>query len=139
VFDEVDLYITHIQVDEINQTKSPAGRKESLLRQLKVLSPEKLNTKAVTFPIQFGAQEFGDGTHQQINERMNSAVSGYPKKKRIKKEKNNWRDALIIEAALKYGLTLVTTDNEMADEAREHCGIDSLIYIEFKEVINAMS
>ena len=132
----VDVFATHVQYDEINQTKCPQKLAE-LRRVFAVLvaddppweSERLIPTESAVWDISRWDLCRWAGEDSQ-HEPMKAALDNRRKKF------NNIHDALIAETALIGGLTLITNDVNLAEvteefgglsmsweQLREHCGI----------------
>jgi len=96
--EDFELYITHIQIDEINQCPDKDKRARLFLFKSK-LSPIVIPTESLILGTsRLGEARFGDG---KILEEIR------------KENLNNTKDALIGETAIKNNLLLVTEDNQL--------------------------
>ncbi len=116
---KVDVYVTHIQRDELNST-SNAKRRELLQKTFHEVSAETVPTESAVFDVsRFDEARFGteDGLYLKIKVALDA--------KKLKQ--NNIQDALIAETAIVNGFTLVTDDRQLAEIVQTHCGkaIDS--------------
>ncbi|MCC4227416.1 type II toxin-antitoxin system VapC family toxin [Zunongwangia profunda] len=93
--EDFELFITHIQVDEINECPNKEKRAK-LLNFMIELRPEKIPTESfVVGTSRIGSAKIGDGN---LIERLRTG--------NLKKT----NDALIGETAIKNNLTLITND-----------------------------
>lgn len=134
IFLKADFFITHIQDDEIQATKDPYRRGElknvfkniiqiklptesfllgtSLLDDAKITNPVK--TESAVYDIsKYGKAKYPSVTNQFDFVCLKSALD----KKRI--HKNNAKDALIAETAIKNNLILVTDDKPLFEVMTE--------------------
>ena len=106
--------ITHIQVDEINETKDKERRARLLLMQAS-LHCELLPTQSFVFDVsRFGHAKLGDGKLFSSLKMELDILNG--------NKGNNVRDALIAEAAIENGHTLLTADNALKTATEKHTG-----------------
>lgn len=118
---ELRLYATHIQRDELCNTKEP-DRRGKLIEIFEFLVPRDTDPEhageiptesAVIGVSRFGKAKFSDGVlYQRILTAMDEC----------KKENNNKRDALIAETAIRNNLILVTDDKVLAKVTRQFGG-----------------
>jgi hypothetical protein len=96
--------ITHIQVDEINKTKDEERRAKLALAQAS-LRCQLLPTQTFVFDLsRFDYARMGDGKlFKSLTSELDALNGG---------KKNNNRDALIAEAAIAGGYTLLTADRK---------------------------
>lgn len=131
-------YITHIQHDELQNTKDPT-RKHALLKifdevvtdessidtesfvldvsrlNMAKLGGRRLPTESAIWDVsRYGQAKWTpeDSIYQAIKDRLDS----------FKKKQNNIQDALIAETAIKNGLALVTNDQNLCTVAKEFGG-----------------
>ena len=106
--------ITHIQVDEINKTKDEERRARLLLAQAR-LRCELIPTQTFLFGrSRFGLAKLGDGA---LFSNLKGELDGLNGRK-----ENNDRDALIAEAAIANGHTLLTADEDLRAATEKHGG-----------------
>jgi hypothetical protein len=106
--------ITHIQVDEINKTKDEDRRAKLILVQVS-LHCKLLPTESFLLDVsRLDHAKLGDG------QLFTSIKTELDKLNRAKK--NNNRDALIAEAAVQNGLTLITADEDLKSVTEQHSG-----------------
>ncbi len=111
---KVDVYVTHIQRDELNAT-SNAKRRELLQKTFHEVSAETVPTESAVYGAsRYGEAKFGakDGLYLKIKVALDA--------KKLKP--NNIQDALIAETAIVNGFTLVTDDRHLAEIVQTHCG-----------------
>lgn len=104
-----ELYMTHVQLNEIQATRSD-DRLKSLLSVFSSVEQEAVPTAAAVFDVsEWGGAEWGDGdgTYTAILNGLNTRNGG---------NRGNVRDALIAVTALKRNFTLVTNDSDLAEE-----------------------
>lgn len=115
-FDGADLYITHIQRDELGNT-SDTDRRSALLDVVQVIEADSLPTVGAVFDVsRFDECEWtpSDGSLQSIFDEITLADAQQGKKS---SDINRWRDALILETSLKQQMTLITNDGGLAKVA----------------------
>jgi hypothetical protein len=106
--------ITHIQVDEINKTKDEERRARLLLVQAS-LHCKLLPTETLVMDIsRLDHAKLGDGKLFTSLKLELDALNGG--------KKSNIRDALIAEAAIANGYTLLTADSDLKSAAEKHSG-----------------
>ncbi len=103
------FYVTHVQRDEINKTPDESRRQELLKIFLEISI--NIPTKSALW----GVSKWG--------------VSNWPKDNlvseilteldRLKKKKNNNKDALIADTAIKNDMTLLTEDRDLFDTTKK--------------------
>lgn len=123
-----NYYYTSIQHTELNDTCDP-DRREKLLAILKLVDPNKINTKTVVIGVsQLDETELGCGEiYTKIHLFLEQKNSGH---------ENNSKDALIAEAAIKDNIILVTNDKDLR-EAVEEVERKVLTIDQFKQFHNA--
>ena len=107
--------VTHIQINEIENTKNPEKR-EALLKIFHSVGKTQVPTESAYWDIsEWGAAKWNaeDGVIEKIIEKLNA--------KNNKKE-NNLLDALISETALKNKYLLVTDDRHLREVMQEMGG-----------------
>lgn len=134
--ERVMAYATHIQRDEINNTKDPE-RKSALLRVFEEVTSESVPTDSLVLGVsRIGAARLGGERvvstesfvwdvsrwdHAKWTEGDNLYV---PIKEALDKlnkgKRNNVQDALIAETAAKGGYILVTDDTHMIQVAKQY-------------------
>jgi len=108
-----EIYITHIQVDELNEC-SDKEKKEQLLKSVKEVEPEKLATESfIIGTSRIGSAKIGDG---DLIEQLR--MGNYKKT----------NDALIGETAIKNNLTLITNDRKFKNKVIELGGNSLSVY-----------
>ena len=101
------LYVTHIQLNELQGTKKPADRLDQLLRVFDSIEQERIPTSAAVWDVsEWGGAEYGSasGSYDKMLARLNQLNGG---------KRGNTRDILISVTALKHGYTLVTDDKDL--------------------------
>ena len=115
------FYVTHIQVDEINDCSDNEKRKKLNLF-LTTTSPEVLPTESTIVGVsRVGFSKLGDG------EKYNNLKKG---SKRIRKS----NDALIGETAIKNKLVLLSNDKQLRNRIRSEGG-NAISIDDFKKII----
>jgi predicted nucleic acid-binding protein len=105
----LNLYTTHIQFDELASTTDKA-RRTDLVKVFHQLSPEQVPTHSAVFDISRW-DECGWGSNDGLFEKMLDRLRACDQKKKARKDiKNQLRDILIAETAIKNGFTLITND-----------------------------
>lgn len=110
---------THIQYDELNKTRD-SSRKCQLLDRFKTLVDSTVPTESTVLDTsRLGSCTLGNGTlYNQIKGNLDSLNQN---------KRNNAEDALIAEAAIVNGHTLITADVDLRIVAEEHgCSVDFL-------------
>lgn len=103
-FKKVKIYVTHIQIDEINKCSDVDKRARLNIFMVKI-RPILIPTSSCAFDIsRFDESKFGDGI-----------IFNKIKRGNIK----NVEDALIGETAIKEGITLVTNDKRLMNIVME--------------------
>lgn len=110
---------SHIQIDELNQTKN-VQRRAKLLEKFAEVIDEVLPTESfVLGTSRLGEGKLGDGVpYQAIKAELDSRNKG---------KANNSEDALIAEVAMKNGYTLLTADFDLYQVAYAH-GIGTMYW-----------
>lgn len=109
---DAEFVITHIQIDELNQT-SDTDRRARLLIELIDMASMKVPTE--TFVLDISRPDnanLGDGI---LYEKVRAGLDFINHNK-----SNNVRDALIAEVAIKNGYVLLTADKDLADVAQKN-------------------
>jgi hypothetical protein len=120
-----ELFVTHVQLDELRQTRRPE-RLEALLGVFQQIGPERVSTSvAVWNESKWDEAEFGTESanqlYQSLHQKLDARNGGKP---------NNVKDALIGVTALVRALTLVTNDRDLAEVTRE-LGGDAITFEDF--------
>lgn len=102
------LFVTHVQPDELNDTKDPV-RRAKLCKFLQALAPEELATRGAIWDVsKWNRARWPEGA---LLAKMRPVVEGLDKKAhKRKKVRNQSCDLLIAATALMESLTLVTND-----------------------------
>jgi predicted nucleic acid-binding protein len=110
---------SHIQIDELNQTKN-VQRRTKLLEKFAEVIDEVLPTESfVLGTSRLGEGRLGDGvSYQAMKADLDSRNKG---------KTNNSEDALIAEVAMKNGYTLLTADFDLYQVAYVH-GIGTMYW-----------
>lgn len=122
VFKDVRLFATHIQLDELKETKCPI-RKNKLLQKFQEISPQVITTETLILGIsKLGLAKLSD--EDGFYERLKARIMELDKaaKKKPKNETNQPSDALIAETAIKNNLTLITDDGTLKQATVEFGG-----------------
>lgn len=107
------IYATHIQWDELNDTKDDK-RKAALTQGFMKISPTSVSTESAVW----GTSKWGkskwtsDDKCRQIKTDLDN----------LEKHRNNRKDALIAETAIKNDFTLVTNDKNLVTATQKHGG-----------------
>ena len=102
-----ELFITHVQLNEIQATRNEA-RLDALLRVFTAIEQEKVPTSAAVWGVsEYGGAKYGDanGLYNTILNELNQ---------RNGRQRGNTRDALIAVTAIQRNYTLVTNDSDLA-------------------------
>lgn len=108
-------FVTHIQRNEIENTKNPE-RRQALLKTFHGVGHTQVPTESAYFGIsEWGGAKWSadDGVIEKIIEKLNTKNNG---------KGNNGQDALIAETAIKNSYTLVTEDRELREVVLEMGG-----------------
>ena len=99
------IYATHIQYDELSNTKNE-DRRQGLLQVFKRIDPNRSSTESfITGTSRCGGARVGDGNlYTDIRTKLDSKNNC---------KQNNVNDALIAETSIKNKFTLVTDDNDL--------------------------
>lgn len=103
---EGKYYVTHVQLDEIKNTKN-STRREKLLAIFASIPQDHIPTESAIWGISnWGEAKWSDnnGLYEKILQALNERNKG---------KANNRQDALIAETAVKNDLTLVTRDSDL--------------------------
>lgn len=113
------LFVTHIQLDQIDRTSNEI-RKNQLLRTFKMVSAEKLPTASAVFDVsRWDEASWSDGVlFQAILDKL-QATDG---KRKAKNYTGQLADGLIAETAIRQNLTLVTNDQNLSKVTKEFGG-----------------
>ena len=105
----VKVYVTHVQEDELDNTKC-SERRTALKQVLAGLDPDKRPTESFVWDVSrwdLGKWSGEDNLYDPIKAELDKR----------KPKKNNIQDALIAETAIKNGYTLVTEDRNLREVA----------------------
>ena len=125
-FRKVSLVTTHVQADELRNTKDTVI-KDALLAIFEEIGPEATPTRSAVFDVS-SWDEAGWGDEDGVFEKMLcrlkelDAASIKKKKKRKPNEFNQERDILMAETAVKNELTLVSNDENLRLVTTEFAG-----------------
>jgi predicted nucleic acid-binding protein len=115
LFNRFKLYVTHIQSDELTNTRN-IQRREKLTEIFQKIPQEKMPTESGAWNISswddFKWSDPNDHLREEILAEMDSR----------KKKQNNQQDSLIAETALKNNLILVTNDGILMDTMKRFNG-----------------
>ncbi len=107
----INHFITHIQFDELNETKKEE-RRSKLLKIFKEINKEEILTESATFDIsRFDQAKMGDGNLYSILLLKLQKLDKESGKK--KSPKNQARDVLIAETCIKNKFILITNDENL--------------------------
>ncbi len=133
----VEVYATHVQRDEINNTRNPARRAalaqvfvdavtgslptDSFVLDVSRLDEARLGGERVvpTESAVYGVSRYGharyseDNLYSALKNRLDAINGAKP---------NNVQDALIAETSIKSGHVLVTDDSDLAEVTKEYGG-----------------
>jgi hypothetical protein len=118
VFQNLAVFATHIQIDELGNTPT-LKRRTQLLSTFRAIDPAMCPTPSAVWDVSVWDQACwspDDGVLQSLRKR----IVELDKKDRA--SANQIRDALIAETAIKNNLMLVTDDNSLAKNILEHGG-----------------
>jgi hypothetical protein len=109
------LFATHVQLNEIQNTKDEIIRSQLLAVFTEVEANRVATSSAVWDVSEWGEAEWGtnDGLFENLLQKLNSLN---------KNKKNNARDILIGETAIRHGMTLVTDDADLTTTINEFGG-----------------
>jgi predicted nuclease of predicted toxin-antitoxin system len=107
-----EFVATHVQVDELNNTKD-SERRAQLFLKFAELRPELVETESLIWGVtRWGMGRWGvEEVVQKIESELNSLNKG---------KKNNILDALIAEVAIVNGWSLLTADTDLAEVAQRN-------------------
>lgn len=105
----IEVYITHLQVDEINEC-SDTEKRAQLFNSMTELRPHKVPTESFCI----GVSRIGDAKINDGSGLIQKLEAG---------NSNNAHDALIGETAIKNGLTLITNDKKFKNRVIELGGM----------------
>jgi len=105
---------THVQIDELNNTKD-AERRARLFLMFAEVRPQVVPTESFVWDVsRWDHGKWGDGI---LYEKLKHDLDALNKSKA-----NNARDILIAEVAIANGYTLLTADRDLATIAEKHGG-----------------
>jgi len=110
----LNLFITHIQLDELEKTRDQ-NRRKMLLTIFKKIDQENIPTESLVLSVsKLGKAKLGDenGLYKKIKLDLDE--------KEIKQ--NNKQDALIAKTTIKNGLILVTDDSDLLEVTQKYNG-----------------
>ncbi|MEA3197457.1 MAG: hypothetical protein QOF32_1509 [Gammaproteobacteria bacterium] len=110
------VFITHIQVNELQATKR-SERQVALLEALRAIDPVRVSTSAAVWNVsEWGEAQWGDahGLYQPLLSALNARNGG---------KRNNQQDALIGVTAIAREMILVTNDADLAAAVQELGGV----------------
>ncbi len=112
--ENLNLFITHIQLDELEKTRDQ-NRRKMLLTIFKKIDQENIPTESLVLSVsKLGKAKLGDenGLYKKIKLDLDE--------KEIKQ--NNKQDALIAKTTIKNGLILVTDDSDLLEVTQKYNG-----------------
>ena len=105
---------THVQLDEINNTKD-SERRARLLLCFATMRPEIVPTESFVWGVaRFGHSKLSDGVLYNKMRLELDSLNG--------SKSNNVNDALIAEVAIKNNYTLITADSDLAEVVKDNSG-----------------
>ena len=113
------IYATHIQWDELNDTKKPE-LKAALTKGYVDINPISVPTESAVWDI--SKWDEAKWTADDVCEQITSDLD------KLKRHRNNKKDALIAETAIKRDFTLITDDKNLNKVTHKHGG--TCIYFE---------
>jgi len=107
-----EFVATHIQVDELNNTKNLV-RRSKLSAQFAAVAPAIEPTESMVWDVsrRDSGKWSDDAMVGAIKSELDALKGG---------KGNNWQDALIAEVAVKNGFGLITCDYHLAHVAQKH-------------------
>jgi len=122
-----ELFATHIQRDELEQTRS-SERRSQLLSVFQSIEPKISSTATTVWGIsKWGLAKYGDddGVYEALLKRIRELDEKFSKNKKF--PENQSKDALIAETAIREGLILVTNDRSLTIASKENgCQVEDL-------------
>ncbi len=112
---EVKLFATHIELDEIRNTRN-CERRSQLLSVFEAIDSKKIPTESAVWDVSNWDEAkwtVDDNLYEPIVKALDAKNGG---------KGNNVQDALIAETAIRNNLTLVTEDGDLAIIARGNGG-----------------
>ncbi|MEM4365330.1 MAG: hypothetical protein QXJ44_05410 [Candidatus Nitrosocaldus sp.] len=123
-------YVTHIQYDEICNTKNP-NRREELLRTFNRVQKETINTEGFVWDIsRWDMSKYGD---DELYDKMLKRLEELDSRSGKKTRENEARDILIALTAIKNCLTLVSDDKNLRKVVQEFNG-HAITFKQFKDI-----
>jgi predicted nucleic acid-binding protein len=117
---DAEFVATHIQIDELNNTKD-AERRARLFLKFAETAPTLLPTESFTIGVS-RINHAKISKEDSLAEQIRNDLDG-----RNRGKSNNIQDALIAEVAAVNSFTLVTADEDLAQVAKKH-GINCLFH-----------
>lgn len=106
------LVVTHVQIDELNKT-TDSERKRHLLSIFEEIAPEQIATEYIVWDVsRWDHAKWSDGANFKALRASLDALNGG--------KSNNVNDVLIAEVALVNSYTLLTSDYDLYQAAKEH-------------------
>jgi hypothetical protein len=103
-----ELYITHIQKDELEACSNEQRRKD-LLKVFKIINPHEIPTESAIWDVsRWGSSKWG------IEENVYKGILNQLEKRKPR-NRGNTKDALIGETAFRTGIILVSNDKALRD------------------------
>ena len=107
-------FATHVQIDEINNTKD-AERRARLFLMFAAVRPQMVPTESFVWDVsRWDYGKWGDGI---LYEKLKQDLDALNKSKT-----NNAMDILIAEVSIANGYTLLTADRDLATVTKNHGG-----------------
>jgi predicted nucleic acid-binding protein len=125
VFTTKKLFATHVQFDEVENNKN-AERRTQLIKAFAEVAAQKMPTSSAAFDVsRWDECGWSDG---DLFEKMLVSLKDCDEKNNCKKDiKNQLRDILIAETAIKNSLLLITDDKCLQRVARHFgCSVRSV-------------
>lgn len=111
----VELFATHIELDELRNTRN-FERRKNLLDVFQEIGSKQIPTESAVW----GVSKWGHAKWTSVINLYTSVLNALNAKNGGKR--NNMHDALIAETAIRNNLTLVTEDRDLADVTTDHRG-----------------
>jgi predicted nucleic acid-binding protein len=127
------IYATHVQRDELEDTKRKA-RRDQLLVHFEFIQPESLPTES--FILSVSRLDNAKLSSDRLYVSILNALRKKDEPKKAKRPNNQRRDSLIAETAIKNDLLLITDDCKLRAVVRE-IGGNALSLDEFSDVRNS--
>ena len=111
----LQLFVTHVQQNEIQNTRN-SDRRQALLTVFTAVDSTQVPTASAVWGVsEWGEAEWGseDGLFESLLEKLNE---------KNKSKNNNARDVLIAETAIRRNFILVTDDGDLAEVVRDTGG-----------------